>query len=105
MFDPELLDKIITETVARNAVEVDRTATFPRENIDALAEAGFLGVTVPVEFGGLGLGLCAAADIVRRISRGCGSTAMVVLMHYAATAVLDATGRTRSCGRSARDAT
>src|SRR6476469_4725495 len=45
LFDPELLDKIITETVARNAVEVDRTGAFPRENIDALAEAGFLGVT------------------------------------------------------------
>jgi alkylation response protein AidB-like acyl-CoA dehydrogenase len=93
LFDPELLDKIITETVARNAVEVDRTGTFPRENIDALAEAGFLGVTVPVEFGGLGLGLSAATDIVRRISRGCGSTAMVVTMHFAATAVLTATGR------------
>jgi alkylation response protein AidB-like acyl-CoA dehydrogenase len=48
---------------------------------------------VPTEFGGGGLGLAAAADAVRRLSTACGSTAMIVMMHYAATAALVATGR------------
>lgn len=93
MLDFEILDKIIGEIVAPNAAQVDRAGAFPRENLDALAQAGFLGATVPAEFGGQGLGLSAATDIVRRLSRACGSTAMVVTMHFAATAVLVATGR------------
>jgi isovaleryl-CoA dehydrogenase len=84
---------IVTKTVLPNAVGVDQAGKFPRENIDGLADAGVLALTVPTEFGGAGLGLPAATDIVRRLSIACGSTAMVVTMHYAATAVLAATGR------------
>lgn len=89
----ETLNKIIDEQVAPTAAETDRTAAFPRANIQALQDAGLLAVPVAEEFGGEGLGMSVAADIVRRLSAACGSTAMVVTMHYAATAVLAATGR------------
>jgi len=91
--DPlEELEGIVNETVLPNAARVDAAGEFPRENIAALAEAGVLALTVPGEFGGAGLGPAAAADVVRRLAAACGSTAMVVAMHYAATAVLAATG-------------
>lgn len=88
------LQDIIDDVIAPNAADVDRTGHFPAANLKALAGAGLLGLTVPVEHGGAGLGLGAASEAVRRISTACGSTAMVLTMHYSATAVLAATGRT-----------
>jgi isovaleryl-CoA dehydrogenase len=44
------------------------------------------------EVGGLGLGLGEAAQVVRRLAASCGSTAMVVRMHYSAVAVIEAHG-------------
>lgn len=89
----EDLTKIIDEYVAPAAAEVDRAGMFPAAGVEALQAAGLLAITVGEEFGGSGLGLSAASDIVRRLSAACGSTAMVVTMHFAATAVLTAAGR------------
>jgi isovaleryl-CoA dehydrogenase len=86
------LTKIIEQYVAPAAPDVDATGEFPRASVDALQSAGLLGITVGEEFGGGGLGVSAAADIVRRLSIACGSTAMVAGMHYAAVAALAATG-------------
>ena len=44
------------------------------------------------ELGGGGHGLRAAADVVERLGAVCGSTAMVVLMHFAATAAVENNG-------------
>jgi alkylation response protein AidB-like acyl-CoA dehydrogenase len=44
------------------------------------------------EVGGGGLGLRQAALVVERLASVCGSTAMVVLMHYAATAAVESAG-------------
>jgi alkylation response protein AidB-like acyl-CoA dehydrogenase len=44
------------EKFAPRASYYDQTATFPSENFDDLYKAGLLGPTVPVEYGGLGLG-------------------------------------------------
>ena len=79
--------------VAPAAAEVDRTGAFPRRQIEALAQAGLLALTVPAELGGGGHGLRAAADVVRALGAACGSTAMVVTMHYSATAALIAAER------------
>lgn len=92
----EALSKIASEIVAPAAAEVDRTGSFPRDGVSALATAGILAITVPAEFGGGGLGLSAATDVVRQLSATCGSTAMIVTMHYAATAVLVATGNAKA---------
>ena len=89
----EALRTAIDETVAPGAPQVDQHGAFPRAAIDALTSAGLLAATVPAEFGGGGLGLSAATDIVRQLSSACGSTAMVVTMHYTATAALVATGQ------------
>ncbi|MBT2212744.1 acyl-CoA dehydrogenase family protein [Actinomadura sp. NEAU-AAG7] len=86
------LSAVIDETVAPNAVRIDREGAFPRESVDALSKAGLLGLISAAEVGGQGADLAAASDVIERLAGACGSTAMIVLMHYAATAVLEAHG-------------
>jgi alkylation response protein AidB-like acyl-CoA dehydrogenase len=58
--------------------------------MESLKSAGFLGAMSSPEMGGLGLGLGGAAKIVRRVAEECGSTSMVLCMHYCGVAVLEA---------------
>jgi len=84
------LARAIADVVEPGAAEVDATGSFPRKQIDALADAGILGLTVPAGLGGGGAGLREAATVARELGAVCGSTAMIVTMHYAATAALAA---------------
>jgi alkylation response protein AidB-like acyl-CoA dehydrogenase len=88
----DALARVIEEVIAPGAGEVDAAGVFPRRQLEALAGAGLLGLTVPAEFSGGGQGLRAAARVTRELGAVCGSTAMVVTMHYAATAALVAGG-------------
>ncbi len=75
-----------------NADAVDQGRLFPRENINALGHAGLLGLLVPIEFGGAGGGLSELSQAVDTQAQYCSSTAMIMLMHYCATAVIAANG-------------
>jgi alkylation response protein AidB-like acyl-CoA dehydrogenase len=88
----DALLRVIDEVVAPGATAVDASGEFPRKQVSALGAAGLLALTVPAEFGGGGAGLREAADVVRALGAVCGSTAMVVTMHYAAVAALTAAG-------------
>lgn len=85
-------DRIASEVVAKHAADLDENAKFPREAVAALGEAGLLGLVSAREVGGQGQGLRQATRVVERLARECGSTAMVVCMHYAATTVIEALG-------------
>ncbi|HEY3295544.1 MAG TPA: acyl-CoA dehydrogenase family protein [bacterium] len=88
----DALEQICMDVIAPNAAAVDRSGSFPQQSVDALKAAGLLGAVSAKEVGGLGLGMRGAADIVRRTAEACGSTAMVVCMHFCGTAVLEAYG-------------
>lgn len=88
----EALDKVIAEVIAPAAVEIDQTGAFPRAGMTALGEAGLPGLISAPEVGGLGQGHRAAALAVAKVAEACGSTAMVLCMHYAGTAVIEAHG-------------
>jgi isovaleryl-CoA dehydrogenase len=88
----DALLRVIDDVVAPGAAAVDASGEFPRAQVDALGAAGILALTVPEEHGGGGAGLRAAADVVRELGSVCGSTAMVVTMHYSAVAALTAAG-------------
>ncbi len=51
------------------ARENDRQCRFPREIINKLAELGFLGPTIPEEYGGMGLDFISEAIIFEEIGR------------------------------------
>jgi alkylation response protein AidB-like acyl-CoA dehydrogenase len=81
----------IAAIAASSAADVDRGA-FPAEVIEAMGRDGMLGLVSATEVGGKGEGLTAAAHVVERLARECGSTAMVVCMHYCGTAVIEQLG-------------
>jgi alkylation response protein AidB-like acyl-CoA dehydrogenase len=98
----DAIEKIAATIVAANADAVDADAKFPAASLDALRSAGLLGLISAAEVGGHGEGPRAAALVVERIARECGSTAMVLCMHYAGTAVLEKHGSTALRQHNAR---
>jgi isovaleryl-CoA dehydrogenase len=88
----DALGQVIDEVVAPGAASVDADGAFPRAQLDALAAAGILALTVPADYGGAGGGLREAAAVIRELGSVCGSTAMVLAMHYSAVAGLAAAG-------------
>ena len=88
------LTPILNDVVAPAASEVDRTGAYPRAALDALGAAGLLGLISAADVGGQGEGPRAATAVVQALAEHCGSTAMVVMMHYAGTAVIEAFGPT-----------
>ncbi|GAA5185868.1 acyl-CoA dehydrogenase family protein [Rugosimonospora acidiphila] len=86
------LEAVIADVVAPTAAMLDREGTFPRKAVDALGAAGILGLTSQERPGGAGAGMRDAVAVIERLSQACGSTAMVVLMHYAAVPIIVAHG-------------
>jgi len=84
---PELAS--LLDLLDRHADDVDEGA-FPSEAIEALASAGLMGLTVDAEHGGTGPDPLAFADLLGAVAASCGSTAMVLLMHLCAAAVVAA---------------
>jgi len=77
----EGLRRIADEQISPYAADVDEKARFPREALEALAQAGWLGLTVPTEYGGQGQGMRVACATLDEIAQRCASTAMIYLMH------------------------
>lgn len=68
-----------------NAERSDDELRFPRRNLELLGEHGFLSLTVPEEYGGLGGDHLTFAVVCETIARyGCASTAMCFVMHTVA---------------------
>lgn len=88
----DALPRVIETVVAPAAADVDHRGTFPDASLAALADAGVLGLVSGTDVGGAGGGLSEAATVVEELAGACGSTAMVVLMHYAATSLIEAYG-------------
>ena len=83
-------ERVAHQVLAGDADDVDRQGRWPGESVSALAEAGFLGLTVPVSFGGAGEGPRTFAAVTCTLAQQCASTAMIYLMHICATQVLTA---------------
>ena len=63
------------------AQEVDETEVFPRETVEKMAKAGFLGIPVPKEYGGQGCDPLTYAMCVEELSKVCGTTGVIVSAH------------------------
>jgi isovaleryl-CoA dehydrogenase len=73
--------KFVGREVRPVAAKMDRDDWFPREVFRALGESGFLGVTVPEEYGGLGLPYTAQAVVLEEIARASPALALSVGAH------------------------
>ena len=63
------------------AAEIDRTGEFPEATVREMGSLGFLGLTVPEAYGGVGADLTSYALVVEEISRVCGSLGLTVAAH------------------------
>ncbi|MGZ3770999.1 MAG: acyl-CoA dehydrogenase family protein [Bdellovibrio sp.] len=88
----EVTKSIVSEFILPQSNSTDEKAIFPRAGLTALGKAGILGLISSKEVGGKGLGLSEAATVVETIANVCPSTAMVLTMHYCATAVIEKFG-------------
>ncbi len=88
----DTLEKIAVEVIRPAAVEIDQTGAYPRAAMQALGNTGLFGLISAQEVGGMGLGMRAAAQVIERVAQECASTAMVLCMQYAGTAVIEAYG-------------
>src|ERR1700679_3096344 len=61
--------------------EIDQTPRFPDEFHKAMADAGWLGIAMPVEYGGAGLGVTEAAIMMHTVARGGGGYAAASSIH------------------------
>lgn len=65
--------------VKPHAAETDRTEQYPAPLVEAMAEAGFMGMTVPGEFGGEGHSYFDVALVVEQFARCCGVAGRIVV--------------------------
>ncbi|MCC7272457.1 MAG: acyl-CoA dehydrogenase family protein [Alphaproteobacteria bacterium] len=71
--------ELATTVIAPRAAEVDRTEAYPWDNVAALREAGFMGMTIPPEHGGPGLSYLDAVLVIEEMAKVCGVTARIVV--------------------------
>jgi alkylation response protein AidB-like acyl-CoA dehydrogenase len=58
-------------TIAPRAAEIDRTEAYPWDQVAALREAGFLGMTIPEALGGQGASYLEAVLVIEAMARHC----------------------------------
>src|SRR5271167_3231436 len=70
------LAETLGQSVLRsNAALLDSARQVPSENFAALASAGLLGLTVPANYGGLGVSRVTLLKVLETLSRYCAVTA------------------------------
>jgi alkylation response protein AidB-like acyl-CoA dehydrogenase len=77
----DLALEVAEREVAPRAQRHDEEGSFVRDSIDALAEAGLLGVTIPKRYGGLGGTPLAGVMALEAVSAACASTGASYLFH------------------------
>ncbi|MDP3759615.1 MAG: acyl-CoA dehydrogenase family protein [Ramlibacter sp.] len=78
----EAVRRVAAEVASPHAADVDARARFPSETVAALREAGLLSAGVPRELGGAGCTLHEQAQLCATLAQACGSSAMVLAMHF-----------------------
>lgn len=81
----ETAEKLAREVIQPHAQHYDETETFCAESLQALAELGGMGINLPEEYGGLGIGSLAMSRVVEAVAGACASTASALTAHFLAT--------------------
>jgi alkylation response protein AidB-like acyl-CoA dehydrogenase len=76
------------DDIAGHAASVDRDGVFPTASIDALRDAGLLGLSVPERFGGMQATPADMVEVVAPVAGACASTGMIYVMHVVAAATM-----------------
>ena len=75
----ERAHELAESEIADRAAEVDRSESYPWDNVKALNEAGFFGMTIPTELGGAGLSYMDAVLVIEEMAAVCGVTGRIAV--------------------------
>jgi alkylation response protein AidB-like acyl-CoA dehydrogenase len=78
----EMVHQFADEQILPNAEHYDHEDSFPEPIVQQMKELGLFGVTIPEEYGGMGLDLTTYAMIVEELSRGWISISGVINTHF-----------------------
>ncbi len=78
----EMVRQFADEQIIPNAEHYDHEDSFPEPIVAQMRELGLFGVTIPEEYGGMGLDLTTYAMIVEELSRGWISISGIVNTHF-----------------------
>src|SRR6201985_749017 len=78
----EMVRQFVDEQIIPQAEHYDAVDEFPEPIVAQMRELGLFGVTIPEEFGGMGLDLTTYAMIVEELSRGWISISGIVNTHF-----------------------
>ncbi len=82
--------EIASSVLAPSAGKNDTDGRFSTEAVQSLGEAGLLGLSLPVDVGGAGLGPRSFANVTATLAEADASVGMVYVMHICATAAIAA---------------
>ena len=82
--------EIASRVLGPSAGQNDKAGRFSAEAVESLGQSGLLGLLLPVDFGGSGLGPRTFAAVVATLAQADASVAMVYLMHILGAATISA---------------
>jgi len=77
----ESFGDFIEKEILPTAEEIDRNATFPKENMDRIFKQGFTNIPYPENLSGLGLPYPIYVSCMELVARACASTAISLAIH------------------------
>ncbi len=84
-FQTEILTAVrqfVEKEVIPNAVELERSDTYPQDIVDQMRKMGLFGLMIPAEYGGLGESLLTYVLCVEELARGWMSVSGVINTHF-----------------------
>src|SRR3954471_16986554 len=78
----DMVRQFADEQIIPNAEHFDHEDSFPEDIVEQMKELGLFGVTIPEEYGGMGLDLTTYVMIVEELSRGWISISGIINTHF-----------------------
>jgi alkylation response protein AidB-like acyl-CoA dehydrogenase len=77
----EMFRDFAEREVVKVAEEIDQTEQPPKKLLKKAAEQGFLGATLPEDYGGVGLDWLSFSFLIEELAKACRSTALTIGLH------------------------
>ncbi|MBJ7519553.1 MAG: acyl-CoA dehydrogenase family protein [Solirubrobacteraceae bacterium] len=84
----QMVRQFVDEQILPNAEKYDHEDSYPQPIVEQMQELGLFGVTIPEEYGGMGLDLTTYCMIVEELSRGWISISGIINTHFIGTYLL-----------------
>ncbi|HEV3002642.1 MAG TPA: acyl-CoA dehydrogenase family protein [Solirubrobacteraceae bacterium] len=84
----EMVRQFTDEQILPHAEKYDHEDAYPEPIVEQMKELGLFGITIPEEYGGLGLDLTTYTMVVEELSRGWISISGVINTHFIGTYLL-----------------